>query len=148
VIFIVWDEWGGYYDHVAPPQVDGLSYGFRVPFIAISPYSVHGTSSDGGSISSTLYSQGSILKFIEDNWSLPSLTPVDAGANDMVGMFDFSGTPNQPLILQPRTCTALTPAQKSLVRGRIRTEPSGFFPRPEPLHVNVVAPHPHAWRQQ
>jgi phospholipase C len=117
VIFIVWDEWGGFYDHVAPPQVDGISYGFRVPFIAISPYTAQGASSDGGSISSTFYTNTSVLKFIEDNWSLPSLTPMDAGANDMMDMFDFSGTPKQPLVLQPRTCPPLTPAQKSLIRS-------------------------------
>jgi phospholipase C len=119
VIFIVWDEWGGFYDHVAPPQVDGLSYGFRTPLIAISPYTLRGTSGDGGSISSTFYSNTSILKFIEDNWSLPSLTPADARANDMMDMFDFSSsaTLKQPLVLQPRACPPLTPAQKLLVKS-------------------------------
>jgi phospholipase C len=119
-IFIVWDEWGGFYDHVAPPQVDGISYGFRVPVIVISPYTQQGMSSDGGAINSTFYSNTSILKFIEDNWALPSLTPADAHANDMMDMFDFSpnATPKQSLILQPRTCPSLTTAQKALVRSQ------------------------------
>jgi phospholipase C len=117
-IFIVWDEWGGFYDHVAPPQVDGISYGFRVPFIAISPYTAQGSSSDGGNISSTFYSNVSILKFIEDNWALPSLTPADAHANDMMDIFDFSptATQKQSLILKPRNCDTLTAAKRAMIR--------------------------------
>src|SRR5205807_1803784 len=37
-IIVTWDDYGGYYDHVAPTQVDQLGYGFRVPFLVISPY--------------------------------------------------------------------------------------------------------------
>jgi phospholipase C len=118
-IIVVWDEWGGFYDHVVPPQVNGLSYGFRVPFIVISPYTKVGTSSDGGYISSTFYNHTSVLKFIEDNWALPSMTPVDAGANDLMDMFDFSPTAvqKQPLILTQRTCPVLTPTQKALIKS-------------------------------
>jgi phospholipase C len=117
-IFVVWDEWGGFYDHVAPPQIDGISYGFRVPLIAISPYTKAGSSPNGGSISSTMYSHESILKFIEDNWGLPSMTPADARANDMMDMFNFSRTPNPRLVLPMRTCPSLTAAQKQLLRTR------------------------------
>jgi phospholipase C len=117
-IFVVWDEWGGFYDHVAPPQLDGISYGFRVPLIAISPYTRAGSSSAGGSISSTTYSHESILKFIEDNWGLASMTPADARANDMMDMFDFSRTPNPRLVLPMRTCPSLTAAEKQLLRTR------------------------------
>jgi phospholipase C len=41
-IFVTWDDWGGWYDHVAPPQVDVMGLGFRVPLIVISPYAQHG----------------------------------------------------------------------------------------------------------
>jgi phospholipase C len=117
-IFVVWDEWGGFYDHVPPPQIDAISYGFRVPLIAISPYTKAGSSPDGGSISSTMYSHESILKFIEDNWALPSLTPADARANDMMDMFNFSRTPNPRLVLPMRACPSLTAAEKKLLRTR------------------------------
>ncbi len=118
VVFIVWDEWGGFYDHVPPPQIDGISYGFRVPLIAISPFTKVGSGPDGGSISSTLYSHESILKFIEDNWGIPSLTAADGRANDMMDIFDFSRTPNRRLVLPMRTCPSLSAAQKRLLRTR------------------------------
>jgi phospholipase C len=117
-IFVVWDEWGGFYDHVPPPQIDAISYGFRVPLIAISPYTKGGSLADGGSVSSTMYSHESILKFIEDNWGLPSMTPADARANDMMDMFDFSRTPAPKLVLPMRTCPSLTTAAKHLLRTR------------------------------
>jgi phospholipase C len=117
-IFVVWDEWGGFYDHVPPPQLDAISYGFRVPLIAISPYTKAGSLADGGSVSSTMYSHESILKFIEDNWGLPSMTPADGRANDMMDMFDFSRTPNPKLILPMRTCPSLTASAKQLLRTR------------------------------
>jgi len=67
-IIVVWDDWGGFYDNVAPPIKDhwgGL--GFRVPFLLISPYAIKGTSSQGGYVSHTQYEFGSILRFIENN---------------------------------------------------------------------------------
>jgi phospholipase C len=117
-IFVVWDEWGGFYDHVPPPQIDAISYGFRVPLISISPYTKAGSSPDGGSISSTMYSHESILKFIEDNWDIPSMTPADGRANDMMDMFNFSRTPNPRLVLPMRACPSLTAAEKKLLRAR------------------------------
>ncbi len=92
-IVVVWDDWGGFYDHVAPPITDtwgGL--GFRVPMLVISPYTVKGSGSQGGSISSTQYEFGSILKFIEDNWALGSLNTTDARANSIANCFDFSSS--------------------------------------------------------
>ena len=41
-IFLTWDEWGGFYDHVPPPTVDGFGLGFRVPLIVLSPYARQG----------------------------------------------------------------------------------------------------------
>jgi phospholipase C len=93
-IIIVWDDWGGFYDHVPPPIQDqwgGL--GFRVPMLIVSPYARIGSASQGGYISHTQYEFGSILKFIEDNWNLGSLGTTDARANSIVDSFDFSQQP-------------------------------------------------------
>ncbi len=117
-VFVYWDEWGGFYDHEPPPQVDNTSYGIRVPLLVISPWTKYGISVDGGSISSTFYSQASTLKFIEDNWNLPPLNPRDAGANDMMDMFDFGQVPKAALILTPHTCQPLSPAEQALLATR------------------------------
>jgi len=117
-IFVVWDEWGGFYDHVPPPQIDNISYGFRTPLLVSSPWTKTGTSSGGGSISHTFYSHVSLLKFIEDNWSLPSMTPRDQAANDMMDTFNFAGTTRRPTLrLQTHTCPSLTLAEKRLARA-------------------------------
>ncbi|MDX6547582.1 MAG: hypothetical protein QOG33_1132 [Gaiellales bacterium] len=114
-IFVVWDEWGGFYDHVKPPQIDRVSYGFRTPLLVISPFTKRGNSGGGGSIDHTLYSHVSLLKFIETNWVLPSLTPRDAASNTMMDLFNFVGTPRPALRLNTRTCPVLTAAQRLLV---------------------------------
>jgi phospholipase C len=96
-IFITWDDWGGWYDHVAPPQVlvncsqwgCGYVYGFRVPLIVISPYV------RAKFISKQQHDFGSILKFIEVTFSLPSLGNADVAADDFSDCFDFNQTPLQ-----------------------------------------------------
>ena len=97
-IFLTWDDWGGFYDHVQPPKLDQFGLGFRVPMIIISPYAIPGY------VSHTTYEFSSVLKFIEDNFGLPSLTQRDANANDMMDSFNFSQNPLPPLYLQPRAC--------------------------------------------
>ncbi|MEM2685936.1 MAG: alkaline phosphatase family protein [Candidatus Bathyarchaeia archaeon] len=93
VLILVWDEWGGWFDHVPPPQVyeDGL--GFRVPAIIISPYAKRGY------IDSTVYDHTSILKFIEWLFDLPPLTERDSKANNILNAFDFSQPPRPPRII-------------------------------------------------
>jgi len=96
-IFITWDDWGGWYDHVPPPQVlvncaqwgCGYVYGFRVPLIVVSPYA------KAQYISKQQHDFGSILKFIETTFSLPSLGNADAAADDFSDCFDYSQTPLQ-----------------------------------------------------
>ena len=84
-----YDDWGGWYDHVKPPQVDQYGYGFRVPSLLVSPYARKGY------IEKTTLDFTSILRFIEDNWELnPSLTR-DAHANSIASGFDFGKAPRQ-----------------------------------------------------
>jgi len=90
VYVISWDDWGGWYDHVPPPQVDADGYGFRVPAIIVSPYARSGT------IDNTTYDFTSILKFIEDNWGLAPLTARDATANSIANALDLSRPPAAP----------------------------------------------------
>ena len=94
VIVVVWDDWGGFYDHVPPPFVDqwgGL--GFRVPMLVVSPYARGRMRSQPGYISHTQYEFGSILKFIENIWGLGSLGTTDKRANSIVDCFDFTQSP-------------------------------------------------------
>jgi phospholipase C len=104
-LFLTYDENGGMFDHVAPPEacppdeIDALirsesktsslagdfrRYGFRVPFIAISPFAKRHF------VSHQIYDHTSILKFIETKFNLPALTRRDANANNMYDLFDFS----------------------------------------------------------
>ena len=95
-IFLMWDDFGGFYDHVPPPTVDNFGLGPRVPLIIISPYA------KPGHISSTQYEASSVLKFIEERFNLPPLSKRDANANDTLDSFNFSQKPIPPLVLTPR----------------------------------------------
>jgi len=93
-IIITWDDWGGWYDHVAPKVVnDGVSwgsgyvYGFRVPLIVVSPYA------KAAYISHTTHDFGSILKFIETTYDLPSLGYADGPADDLSDCFNRTQAP-------------------------------------------------------
>jgi len=98
-IFITWDEFGGFYDHVPPPVSDQYGLGLRVPLLIISPWV------KAGYISHTTYEFASFLKFAEERFGLSPLTARDANANDMLDSFNFSQTPLPPLVLQPRHCS-------------------------------------------
>jgi phospholipase C len=86
-IIVIWDDWGGFYDHVVPPQIDYQGLGFRVPMLLISPYARKGY------ISHVQYEPASILKFIENNWGLARIGTNDRRATDIGGMFDFTQAP-------------------------------------------------------
>jgi phospholipase C len=90
LFLLTYDDWGGYYDHVPPPQVDADGYGFRVPALFVSPYSRR------GQIDHTTYDYTSILKFIEDNWHLDPLTARDASANSIAASLDFDAPAAAP----------------------------------------------------
>ena len=92
-IIITWDDYGGFYDHVPPRQTDKYGFGFRVPCLVISPYSVANT------VVHTQYDFTSILKLIEAKFYLASLTGRDNAANNMLDCFNFSQTPLPPDVL-------------------------------------------------
>jgi len=86
-IFVTWDDWGGWYDHVPPPIYNSYELGMRVPLIAISPYAKKNY------ISETPYEFGSLLKFVEQTFGLGSLNSTDARANSVSDMFNFNQRP-------------------------------------------------------
>jgi phospholipase C len=105
-IVIVWDDFGGFYDHVPPPHYDIMGLGPRTPALIISPYTRTGSNPDGGYIDDTTYEFSSVLRFIEDLHGLNPMTERDKNANPLSGAFDFTQPPNtDKLILQPRDCS-------------------------------------------
>lgn len=94
-IFITYDEWGGFYDHVAPPSVDVNGLGIRVPGLVISPYAKQGY------VDHQVYSAASWLRILEKRFNLPPLTARDAEAADMLAAFDFAQKPRPPVRLAP-----------------------------------------------
>ncbi len=103
-VFVLWDDWGGWYDHVAPPQVDPYGLGYRVPMIVISPYARHGY------VSHVQHEFGSILRFMEEQTSLGPLAASDARADDLSDCFDFTQKP------QPYAPFAVRLTAKDIIR--------------------------------
>jgi phospholipase C len=107
-IFLAWDDWGGFYDHVRPPRVDGNGYGMRVPAMVISPYAKRGV------IDSDTLSFDAYLKFIEDDFlggaridprtdgrpdPRPNVREDVTLLGDLANAFDFTQRPLPPVIL-------------------------------------------------
>jgi phospholipase C len=125
-IFLSWDDWGGFYDNVVPPNVDATGYGIRVPAIVISPYARHGF------IDPKRLSTDSYLRFIEDDFLHGArLDPTTDGrpdprpdvreslANSILQDFNFSQNPRPPMILNPCPATTLTPTPKPGCTGTV-----------------------------
>ena len=91
-IIITWDDYGGFYDHVPPMQIDSYGEGFRVPTLVLSPWARHGF------IDHTPYEFASLLRLAEDNFKLPTLGTRDFQAYDMMSSFNFNQAPQPPLI--------------------------------------------------
>jgi len=107
-VFVMWDEWGGWYDHVAPPYVDYDGLGFRVPLMIVSPYAKKGY------VSHVQYEHGSILRYVEDLFGLGRLAATDARAlSPAADCFDYSRPPRtfKPFAttLRPRDFTFAPP---------------------------------------
>ena len=114
-IFLTWDDFGGFYDHVAPPKIkDQFPLGPRVPMIIISPYAIP------GKVSHTNYEFSSVLRFIETVFNLPALTARDKHAHDMMDSFNFSQTANPPLIRSPRACPVLAVSDMNVGEAVVR----------------------------
>ena len=111
-IFVTWDDWGGWYDHVAPTVINSYEYGFRVPLIVVSPYA------KAAYVSHATHQFGSILKFIEETYGLPSLGYADAPADDLSDCFNFSQKP-----LSFKTIQAPLSAEHFLNDRRPPTDP-------------------------
>jgi phospholipase C len=106
-IFIFWDEYGGWYDHVPPKMVDYDGLGIRVPLLIVSPYAKQGY------VSHVSYEHGSILKFVEDQFGLPRLAASDTRATSPADdCFDFNQTPR-----------AFTPIPAKLGKAYFENEP-------------------------
>jgi phospholipase C len=87
VIIITWDDYGGFFDHVPPPQVDTFGLGMRVPCIIISPFARKGV------VEHTVREHSSIARFIEKVYGLPTMTNRDAAADDLSSALDMTQTP-------------------------------------------------------
>lgn len=113
VVFMTWDDFGGFYDHVPPPQLNYISYGPRVPTIVISPYA------RPRHIDHTMYDYTSILRYIEDRFHLPRLTGYDRRALSIARDLDLRQTPLSPLILHQRTCPAGAYTNLANITGKV-----------------------------
>ncbi len=117
-IFLTWDDWGGFYDHVTPPTVDALGYGIRVPGLVISPYAKQ------GSIDHQTLSFDAYLKFIEDDFlggqrldpatdgrpdSRPDVRENAPQLGNLVNDFAFTQAPRPPVFLPLYPTSTLVP---------------------------------------
>jgi phospholipase C len=102
LIVQVWDDFGGFYDPVAPPHYDIMGLGPRTPALIISPYTRQGESANGGAVDSTVYEFSSVLAFIEQLFGLDPMTERDAQASPLAGALDFENPNFEKLILPLR----------------------------------------------
>ncbi|HZT97137.1 MAG TPA: alkaline phosphatase family protein [Chloroflexota bacterium] len=102
VVVVLWDDFGGFYDHVAPPVQSKYSLGPRVPALVISAYS------KPGFVDHTQYDFRSVIKFVENTFSLPQKAIFDRSVNSIAGMLNLTpgATPLPPLKLKPLNCTS------------------------------------------
>jgi phospholipase C len=116
-IFLAWDDWGGFFDHVVPPKVDENGYGLRVPALVISPYARLGF------VDHQVLSFDAYAKFIEDDFlggerldpktdgrpdPRPDVRETSRVLGNLLADFDFSQQPRAPLLLPVHPVTTLT----------------------------------------
>ena len=151
LLIVVYDEHGGYFDHVPPPPAlkpdgippfvrpgesiyDGFArYGFRVPAIVIGPYAKR------NHVSHVLYDHTSVLAFLERKWNLPAMTYRDANANDLTDFLDLKAmAKHQPTF--PELPRLPAPGDTSAALACSTTGPGKIpppSPRPIPLRVEM-----------
>ena len=112
VIVQTWDDFGGFYDHVAPQNIDALGYGFRVPWLLISPFASANDNPSNPHVSHTQVEFSSVLRFAEKIFNLPSLGKRDVTAGDLSSMLNFNVN-LPPVPLAQRTCPNATPTVTS-----------------------------------
>jgi phospholipase C len=129
-IFLTWDDWGGFYDHIVPPSVDEHGYGLRVPGLVISPYARKGY------IDHQILSFDAYLKFIEDDFldgqrldprtdgrpdPRPEVREDASILGDLTKDFDFRQAPRPPLVRPTHPTTELVaPSRTAPGRDRVR----------------------------
>jgi phospholipase C len=138
-IFLAWDDWGGFYDHVDPrtEKVDSQGWGFRVPAMVISPYARRGMV-DHQPLSFDAY-----LKFIEDDFlhgarldpktdgrpdRRPTVRENAPVLGDLVKDFDFSQPPRPPMLLNPCPHTTLVPTPRRGCNGTVKLHTKQWGP--------------------
>ena len=117
-LFVTWDDPGGWYDHVAPAQLDRNGLGFRVPLIVVPKYAKRGY------VSHYRHEYGSLLKFIEYKWGLPSLGTADT----LLDSFAFSN-PSQPPPQQVPSVHVGINANYFQTRVALDTKPLDYTPQ-------------------
>lgn len=122
-IFVTFDDWGGFYDHVVPPVVDAYGLGARVPLLVISPFA------KPGYVSHQQAEFSSLAKFVETNWALPNLGQRDAltSTSDLMDFFDFTQSPLPPVVHAPipSPVTIAVPLRVQVPGGSAVTPPLG-----------------------
>ena len=133
-IFLAWDDWGGFYDHVRPPTVDQNGYGLRVPAMVISPYAKQGY------IDHQTLSFDAYIKFIEDDFMngeridphtdgrpdpRPDVREDAAILGNLVSDFDFTQAPRPPVLLPVNPRTTLTGTPKTLAPSQLSGDSDG-----------------------
>jgi phospholipase C len=109
LILVTWDDWGGWYDHVAPPILNANSLSFRTPLLIVSAFP-----NGAGAVDHTKRNQGSILTAIESVFGLPSLNQLDSQSDDLHTAFNF----NQPAVKYGAPLPAATPDPTTKCTGR------------------------------
>jgi len=138
-IFLSWDDWGGFYDHVTPPIVDGNGFGLRVPGIVISPYARQGV------IDHQTASQDAYVKFIEDDFlgghrldpktdgrpdARPDVRESLPQVGNLTADFDFNQPPRPPMILPTRPPTTLVENGSGSSNGPSQPNPNNGASQP------------------
>src|SRR5208282_4367479 len=133
VVFLTWDDYGGFYDHVPPPEVDAYGLGPRVPMLVISPFAKRDY------VCRYTYEFCSVLKFVEERWKLHHLTPRDHWANDMRECFDFNQGPAPPMTIP--VPANLPPSRPILNYASYPSSvPLPTYAPPKTLHMSVPKP--------